>query len=574
MINKRVELKNKIGKGAYGDVFLGRNIVTKETYAIKKITKKQLKSETIYQYFNNEIFILKHLNHPNIVKFKGLIEYKSDYYLLIEYCNGGSLERAMKYYMEKYNKPVPENIVRYFIKSILMGIFYLNQNNIIHRDIKSDNILLQYDDEHDMVSNNFLKAKIKIIDFGFARYLEQDELAGSLVGTPMYMEPSILKTFMTSKSRVVDGFYDKKVDVWSIGILTYELLIGIVPFVANDIRGLFHTVEERDFFIPKEEKRNFKLTEGAILFIDKTLNIDMNMRPLPEELIKDPWIMGKYNNCNNLYVMKKDKEILLVSRKTEFKNFWKLAKSEDKKKVGLEIIGISYISPIKKQILCNSSRGNNNNNNSIKINKDKNYTIKSFSGRQQKMKASEKRIKNSKYNSDCFSVTEEMNGEEESSTLKNPKLNSRVEMPYSTFYNNNNNSSYNQSGNYYTKVKINGQRYSYSKPKNIRSLNRMENGDKYKIDNRRKNHDYSLNKKMNSQIINNTAVPPKILRVKKLQLVKISLADENENNKKNENSTYSNFDKNRKKIKSHKSFDSSDDEEEEYKKGRTHYDYV
>ena len=79
---------------------------------------------------------------------------------------------------------------------------------------------------------------------------------------------------------------------------------------------------------------------------------------------------------------------------------------------------------------------------------------------------------------------------------------------------------------------------------------------------------------MNSQIINNTAVPPKILRVKKLQLVKISLADENENNKKNENSTYSNFDKNRKKIKSHKSFDSSDDEEEEYKKGRTHYDYV
>ena len=122
MINKRVELKNKIGKGAYGDVFLGRNIVTKETYAVKKITKNQLKSETVYQYFNNEIFILKHLNHPNIVKFKGLIEYKSDYYLLIEYCNGGSLERAMKYYLEKYNKPVPENIVRYFKKFPLILI--------------------------------------------------------------------------------------------------------------------------------------------------------------------------------------------------------------------------------------------------------------------------------------------------------------------------------------------------------------------------------------------------------------------------------------------------------------------
>ena len=376
-ISQNIELMNIIGKGAYGDVFMGINTKTKEIYAIKKITKKQLESEIIYQYFNNEIFILKHLNHPNIIKFKSLTEYKSDYYLSTEYCNGGSLEQAMKYHSDTYNNPISEEIARYFIFNILQGIIYLNKNNLIHRDIKSDNILLHYENEEDLITHNFLKAKIKIIDFGFARYLEQDELAGSLVGTPMYMEPSILKTFMTSKSRVVDGFYDKKVDVWSLGILTYELLIGIVPFVARNIKGLFHSVEQRDFCIPKEEKRTFRLSEAAINFIDKTLNIDMNMRPLPEELIKDPWIMGKFNK-KKLYNMKSDKEIALVEKKTSFENFWKLSeefndnkiKKEScssnnsinlKKKKKLEIIGLSYVDPAKLNTMKNEKKINNSN---------------------------------------------------------------------------------------------------------------------------------------------------------------------------------------------------------------------
>mgnify|MGYP002624584200 CR=1 FL=1 len=374
-ISQNIELMNIIGKGAYGDVFMGINTKTKEIYAIKKITKKQLESEIIYQYFNNEIFILKHLNHPNIIKFKSLTEYKSDYYLSTEYCNGGSLEQAMKYHSDTYGNPINEEIARYFIYNILHGIIYLNKNNLIHRDIKSDNILLHYENEEDLITHNFLKAKIKIIDFGFARYLEQDELAGSLVGTPMYMEPSILKTFMTSKSRVVDGFYDKKVDVWSLGILTYELLIGIVPFVARNIKGLFHSVEQRDFCIPKEEKRTFKLSEAAINFIDKTLNIDMNRRPLPEELIKDPWIMGKFNK-KKLYNMKSDKEIALVEKKTSFENFWKLSEEFNnskiasecnsfnnsinlKKKKKLEIIGLSYVDPSKLNNMKNEKKINN-----------------------------------------------------------------------------------------------------------------------------------------------------------------------------------------------------------------------
>ena len=215
---------------------------------------------------------------------------------------------------------MPENIVRHFIKNILTAVIYLNNKNIIHRDIKSDNILLQYDNEEDLLSNNFTKAKVKLIDFGFARYLDENELAGSLVGTPMYMDPNVLKTFLESKSRVVQGFYDQKVDVWSLGILTYELIIGIVPFMSKDIKGLFQNVNKRDFYIPKEEKRDFFLSEYAIKFIDKTLNIDPNLRPLPSELFHDPWINDE---DGILYEMKTDEEIKLINNKKLFINFWK-----------------------------------------------------------------------------------------------------------------------------------------------------------------------------------------------------------------------------------------------------------
>ena len=381
-ISKNIELLNIIGKGSYGNVYLGKNVLDNQCYAIKVISKSQLQSKIVYQYFNNEIYILKHINHPNIVKYISLVEKKKDYWLIIEYCNGGSLVKALKYHLTKLNKPVPENIVRYFIKNILTAVIYLNNKNIIHRDIKSDNILLHYENKEDLLSNNFIKAKIKLIDFGFARYLDENELAGSLVGTPMYMDPNVLKTFLESKSRVVQGFYDQKVDVWSLGILTYELLIGIVPFMSKDIKGLFANVNKRDFYIPKEEKRDFYLSENAIKFIDKTLNIDPNVRPLPSELIKDPWINDE---DGVLYQMKTDDEIKLINNKKLFINFWKpkenklLNKINFKEKIGKKRdISLNLDKEKKKKIFMNFHKNklfyNHNKNDGENI--DKKYEDK------------------------------------------------------------------------------------------------------------------------------------------------------------------------------------------------------
>ena len=315
-----LELLNIIGKGAFGNVYLGKNKDTNEYYGVKLIEKSLLKDELSNKYFNNEISILKKLDHPNIIEYKGLLENENNYYLLTEYCNGGTLDNAIKSYYKKYSLPMKENIARYIILNILKGIIYLNNNNYIHRDIKSNNILLQYDNDEDLITNNYMKAKIKIIDFGFAKYLEKNELARSIVGTPMYMDPIILNSLIISKDEKLKGFYDKKIDVWSLGILTYELLIGILPFLAKGLEDLLYSIENRDYVIPKENKRNIQLTKYAINFIDKCLNIDINLRPIPIELIEDKWFKNN-DECKlkSLYVLKNDNEI--ISQKRDYKFF-------------------------------------------------------------------------------------------------------------------------------------------------------------------------------------------------------------------------------------------------------------
>ena len=345
-----LELLNIIGKGAFGNVYLGKDKTTKEYYAVKLISKKSLKNSELLEYFNNEVSVLKKIDHPNIIKFKGLFENKDYYYLLTEYCNGGTLCRAMRSYHKNYSKPIKENIARFFIFNILKGIIHLNKNNIIHRDIKSDNILLHYDNDQDLITNNYLKAKVKIIDFGFARFLEKNELAGSLVGTPMYMDPIILNSLIISKKKKLKGFYDIKVDIWSLGILTYELLIGVLPFVGENIEGLFYSIQNRDFVIPKEKKRNFQLSKAALFFIDKCLNIDNNLRPLPLELMNDEWMINQRERKDsekilNIYEMKNDEEIIEQKQDYKFFSYWKKYLG----KTILKIKNISYVDPnIKK----------------------------------------------------------------------------------------------------------------------------------------------------------------------------------------------------------------------------------
>ncbi len=306
IINETIIIKNKIGKGAYGDVFLGKDLLNNNLYAIKKISKKSLIKPDTKKYFNNEINIIKNLkNHPNIVKFINIKETITNFYIIFEYLNGGDLDNFLKKYINKYNKPIPEKIVKYIIKNVLKGLNSLNSQNIIHRDIKLSNILINYLNNSDLINENILNAEIKIIDFGFAKYLKQDEFTNSIIGTPFYMDPKILHGYLLEKNEKKYS-YNMKVDIWSIGIMTYYLLLGVFPFKAKNYENLIENIENKEYLFPLN-KYEINLSKEAINFIENTLNLDDEQRFSSEELLKHNWLNNNFNY--KLYKIKNEKEL-------------------------------------------------------------------------------------------------------------------------------------------------------------------------------------------------------------------------------------------------------------------------
>ena len=306
IINETIIIKNKIGKGAYGDVFLGKDLLNNNLYAIKKISKKSLIKPDTKKYFNNEINIIKNLkNHPNIVKFINIKETITNFYIIFEYLNGGDLDNFLKKYINKYNKPIPEKIVKYIIKNVLKGLNSLNSQNIIHRDIKLSNILINYLNNSDLTNENILNAEIKIIDFGFAKYLKQDEFTNSIIGTPFYMDPKILHGYLLEKNEK-KYLYNMKVDIWSIGIMTYYLLLGVFPFKAKNYENLIENIENKEYLFPLN-KYEINLSKEAINFIENTLNLDDEQRFSSEELLKHNWLNNNFNY--KLYKIKNEKEL-------------------------------------------------------------------------------------------------------------------------------------------------------------------------------------------------------------------------------------------------------------------------
>lgn len=306
IINENIIIKNKIGKGAYGDVFLGKDLLNNTLYAIKKISKKSLIKPDTKKYFNNEINIIKNLkNHPNIVKFINIKETITNFYIIFEYLNGGDLDNFLKKYINKYNKPIPEKIVKYIIKNVLKGLNSLNSQNIIHRDIKLSNILINYLNNSDLINENILNAEIKIIDFGFAKYLKQDEFTNSIIGTPFYMDPKILHGYLLEKNEK-KYLYNMKVDIWSIGIMTYYLLLGVFPFNAKNYENLIENIENKEYIFPLN-KYEINLSKEAINFIENTLNLDDEQRFSSEELLKHNWLNNNFNY--KLYKIKNEKEL-------------------------------------------------------------------------------------------------------------------------------------------------------------------------------------------------------------------------------------------------------------------------
>ena len=293
MLVDDLTLVKNLGKGAFGEVYLTSKQGTKERYATKKIDKKFASNPRAKKYIDNEIAILKDIDHPNIVKLYDVKETSQYFYLVTEYCNGGDLSTCLEKYQDKYNKPFPEEIVQYLMKQIVSAIRYLHKKTILHRDIKLDNILINYDKEEDRRRANLLKAKVKLIDFGFARYLEKEKLAYSTLGSPINMDPIILKK-LNKVEHYNEYGYDEKADIWSLGTICYEMLVGRNAFDAENMKDLLHKVSEGNYTIPTT------LSKEAASFLIGMLQFDLKKRFTAEQLYKHKFLNKHYNELKRI----------------------------------------------------------------------------------------------------------------------------------------------------------------------------------------------------------------------------------------------------------------------------------
>ncbi|CAD8143935.1 unnamed protein product [Paramecium pentaurelia] len=241
--NYAFNLKAILGKGSFATVYFGREMNTQLPVALKVIDhSKSINYAQLYQSLHQEIEIMKKLKHPNIVQLYEVYSTSNNTYLVQEYCNGPDLKQ---YLSEK--KVLEEEQAIKMIKQIANGLKEIVNNNFIHRDLKPANILI-----HD--------GQCKIADFGFSRPLPLECIMESLVGTPLYMAPQIL-----TKQQ-----YTSKCDVWSLGLIFYEMLFGTLPWMATNYMELIYRINNCKLTFPK----NNKISKESLSFIQGCLHKD------------------------------------------------------------------------------------------------------------------------------------------------------------------------------------------------------------------------------------------------------------------------------------------------------------
>ena len=268
-----------IGNGAFGKVWKVIHINTKKEYCIKTINKRDIIEQKLIKQLNKEISIMYEINHPHSIKLINHFEDEKKIYMIMEYASNGNLFSYMK-----KNKLNNETIIQ-FLRETISIIKYLHSLNIIHRDIKPENLLLD---------NNF---RIKLCDYGWATHYNNNEHINTFCGTPEYVAPEIIKK----------EFYDEKIDIWSIGVLLFEMICNYSPFSANNNNDRFKNIIKGKINWPKNI--NFK----AKKLIEKILKINPNERLSLNDILNDDFVIEYKEIKPELKVMEISKKEIILS---------------------------------------------------------------------------------------------------------------------------------------------------------------------------------------------------------------------------------------------------------------------
>ena len=277
-------------------------------YITKEFIRKDVDNTPAMKYIKNDAIILRNLNHPNIIKLEELKKTKNSYFFLMEYVNGGDLYNILEDYKKKNGKPFSEEIVQYLMIQIVDALKYIHSQNIIHRDIKLDNILLNFETEEDKKNMNIMKSKIKISNFLYSRYMDKSDLLKSVLGTPFNMDPIILKKLNSTEDDDNLG-YDQKADIWSLGIVFYEMLIGKNPFDSDNMEELCKKIENGSYRLPTT------LSNDAISFLTGMLKYESDKRLSSKELAHHRFLTKNIKDFDkNYYYNSSKKEVKLNTK--------------------------------------------------------------------------------------------------------------------------------------------------------------------------------------------------------------------------------------------------------------------
>jgi len=265
--NDLYELKEDLGKGSFAGVKKAIEKSTGTSYAVKIMKKKAIKS----QYLERETEIMKKVNHPNVITLHGIFEEQQNLYLVLQYAPGGVLfDQLIK--RESFSELDASKIIR----QVLEAVQYLHSLGIVHRDLKLENLLCADDSDKTL--------HIYVADFGLSKIIEDEQQTTTQVGSMEYTAPEVL----------LGVPYQKSVDLWSIGVITYALLTGCFPFFApnHDNAILYAKIQALDY-----SWKDFPdVSEDAKDFIKHLLVKDPADRYTPEQALAHHWIKGDGQN--------------------------------------------------------------------------------------------------------------------------------------------------------------------------------------------------------------------------------------------------------------------------------------
>ena len=347
-------IEKLLGEGSFGKVHLTKKEGDSKKYATKELDREEIDSSEAKKYLINEIRILQSLNHPNIVKFVDIKKTKKHYYIMMEFCNGGELTKNLEKYMIKNGTAFPEELVQHFMRQIIDAFKYIHGKKIIHRDVKLDNILLHFDNEEDKKNFNLMKAQVKIIDFGFSCIY--NDIKKSILGSPINMDPLILKKLTDSTGATRELGYDMSADIWSIGTICYEMLIGKSAFDSNNIKELSDKIEKGAYKVPTN------ISAELVSFLNGMLQYEGKNRLNAEQLSRHAFLTKdvkqfKRINLNEISNKIEDNQIevdthenktFLQKKPTKNSTIWSIYKG-NQENVLTNISGNEFIDPVDEK---------------------------------------------------------------------------------------------------------------------------------------------------------------------------------------------------------------------------------